>query len=82
MKKAIIGVIAVGAVVALRPSLKRRMVQKMQEHCEQMMGHFTGGSETTGRETIGPEAVRHKMREHCEEMAAQQEERREPAATA
>jgi hypothetical protein len=36
MKKAIVGVAAVGAVIALRPALKRRLLQKMHGHCQQM----------------------------------------------
>jgi hypothetical protein len=36
MKKALVAVATIGAVVALRPLLKR-MAQKMREHCEQMM---------------------------------------------
>ncbi len=35
MKKAIVGLSAVGAVVGLRP-LARRMSHKMREHCRQM----------------------------------------------
>jgi pyruvate/2-oxoglutarate/acetoin dehydrogenase E1 component len=81
MKKLIIGALAVGAVLALRPAVKRRMVQKMQQHCKQMMAQFAGRRETTGDEAMGPEAVRQKMREHCEQMAAQHEERSEPVAT-
>jgi hypothetical protein len=36
MKKVIVGLAAVGAVLALRPVLKHRMVQKMHKHCKQM----------------------------------------------
>jgi hypothetical protein len=36
MKKAIVGVAAVGAVIALWPALKRRIVQKMHGHCQRM----------------------------------------------
>ncbi len=81
-KKLIIGLLAVGAALALRPVVKRRIVQKMREHCEQMMEQFAGRSETTGHEATGPEAGRQKMREHCGQMAAQHEERSEPVATA
>jgi hypothetical protein len=35
MKKAIVGVAALGAIIGLRP-LARRMAQKMREHCAQM----------------------------------------------
>ena len=36
MKKLILGLVAVGALIALRPVVKRRMAQKMREHCKQM----------------------------------------------
>ena len=77
MKKLIVGLLAVGVVMALRPAVKRRMVQKMQEHCKAMMAQFAGRAEATG-----PEAMDQQMREHCEQMAAQHEEHREPVATA
>jgi hypothetical protein len=35
MKKAIVGLAALGAIIALRPAA-RRMEQKMREHCAQM----------------------------------------------
>ena len=35
MKKAIVGVAALGAIIGLRP-LARRLEQKMREHCGQM----------------------------------------------
>jgi hypothetical protein len=37
MKKALIGLVAVGVMVGLRPAAKR-MGEKMREHCEQMAG--------------------------------------------
>lgn len=81
MKKLILGLAAVGALVALRPVIKRRMVQKMREHCKQMAAHckemMGGHGEATGRE-----AMPQKMREHCEEMAAQHDERTEPVVAA
>ncbi len=82
MKKLIIGFAAVGAVMALRPVLKRRIGQKMREHCRQMMSQFAAGSETTGQEATGPEAMHRKMREHCEQMATERAERAEPVGTA
>lgn len=81
MKKLIIGLLAVGAAMALRPVVKRRVVQTMQQRCKQMMAQFAGRRETTGDEP-GPEAMRRKMREHCEQMAGQHEEPSEPVATA
>ena len=89
MKKLIVGVAAVGAVVALRPVVKRRMLEKMREHCggmaehcKQMMGQSASRSETTGHEAMDPKAMRQKMREHCEQMGAEREERSERFATA
>jgi hypothetical protein len=35
MKKGIVGFVALGVIIALRP-LARRMGQKMREHCAQM----------------------------------------------
>ena len=81
MKKATIGLAALAAAVALRPIVKRRMVQKMREHCKQMMSEFAGGSETTSH-GVGPKAMPQKMREHCTQIAAQRDERGEPVATA
>jgi hypothetical protein len=37
MKKLIIGLAAIGAVLAVRPLVKRK-AQTMREHCEQMAG--------------------------------------------
>ena len=82
MKKLIVGLMAVGALMTLRPVVKRRMVQKMRDHCDQMMEQFAGSRETTGHEPMDPEAMHQRMRAHCEQMAAQHEDRREPVATA
>lgn len=84
MKKAIAGVTALAALaamVALGPVVKRRMVQKMRDHCKQMMAQFARDSEMAGQEAMDPEAMRHETHEHCEQMAAQHEERTEPVAT-
>ena len=78
MKKAIVGVTAVAAVIALRPVLKRRMLRTMRAHCEQMMREFANGGEATDQQPVSTEA----MRRHCEEMAAGRERRSEPVATA
>ena len=66
MKKLIVGVAAVGAVMALRPVLKRRMVQKMREHCTQMAGKCKEmiGAQPRGRGQAGG------MPEHCKEVMA------------
>jgi hypothetical protein len=65
MKTAIVGLVAVGAAIALRPVV-RRLGQKMREHCERMAAQF------------GPRGT---MREHCEQMAAHFEGRGEAAHT-
>ncbi len=65
MKKAIVGVAAIGVIIALRPAAGR-VSQKMREHCEQMaskckqmMATPPGGR----RQAAG-------MSEHCKEMMA------------
>ena len=81
MKKLIVGFAAIGVVLALRPLVKRRVVQKMRDHCAQMAAHckemMQGRSETPGHE-----ARAQKMREHCEEIAAQQHDDAEPVVAA
>jgi hypothetical protein len=72
MKKLIVGFAAVVVVIALQP-LMRRVVQKMRDHCKEMMR----SSETTGHE-----ARTQKMRERCEDMAAQHREDAEPVVAA
>ena len=66
MKKLIVGVLAVGAVIALRPVLQRRLVQKMREHCTQMAGKC--------KEIMGAQPGAHgearEMPEHCKEVIA------------
>jgi hypothetical protein len=47
MKKAIIGLVAVAAVIGLRPAV-RRMGDKMREHCEQMAAQFAGRGAAAG----------------------------------
>ena len=70
MKKAIIGLAAIGAVIALRPLVKRTGA-KMREHCKQMMAGQAGDrGEGAG------------MPDHCKQMMGQSEargEEREPA---
>ena len=85
MKKLILGLVAVGALIALRPVVKRRMVRKMREHCSQMAAHCKEmmGAQGGGRgEATGRGAMPQKMREHCEPPAAEDEPRRETVATA
>ena len=77
MKKLTVGFAAVGAVMALWLLVKRRVVQKMRDHCKRMAAHCTemmqGRSEMRGREPTAQ-----KMREHCAQMAAQPREDAEP----
>jgi hypothetical protein len=81
MKKLIVGFAAVGVLMALRPLVKQRAVQKMRDHCKQMATHckemMAGRSETTGHE-----ARAQKIREHCEDIAAQHREDAEPVVAA
>ena len=77
MKKALVGVTAVGAVVGLR-RIAKRIGPKMREHCEQMMGApLAGRAEATDRD-----AAAQRMHERCEQRAARVSERRQPIATA
>jgi hypothetical protein len=69
MKKLIIGLVAIGVVLAVRPLVKRKAAQKMREHCSQMvakrkekMAQFGGGEEAG-------------MPEHCTEMATKGKEK-------
>ena len=67
--------------MALRPLVKRRVVQKMRDHCKQMATHCKEMME--GRsETPSHEAWTQKMREHCEEMATRHREDAEPVVAA
>jgi hypothetical protein len=77
MKKAIFGLAVVGAVIALRPALKRRVLQKMQQHCEQMAAkcrQMMAGSSSERAHGSG-------MPDHCRQMAAQVRADDEWAAT-
>jgi hypothetical protein len=77
MKKAIFGLATVGAVIALRPVLKRRILQKMQEHCQQMAAkckQMMAGPSSERGEAAG-------MPEPCKQMAAQLHREHEAAAT-
>jgi hypothetical protein len=85
MKKLIVGVVAVGAVIALRPVLKRRMVQTMREHCKQMAVHckeMMGAQPGDRGETTGQDAMHQKMREHCGPLAAEHEDQHKTVARA
>jgi hypothetical protein len=66
MKKAIFGLLAVGAIVGLRPAA-RRIGHKMREHCQQMAAkckQMMAGQSAEGGEAAG-------MPGHCKQMAAQ-----------
>jgi hypothetical protein len=47
MRKAIVGVAAVGAILVLRQAMGR-VGSRMREHCEQMMAHGGRGEAATG----------------------------------
>jgi hypothetical protein len=79
MKKLIVGVAAVGVALALRPLVKRRLVQKMRDHCTQMAAHCKEMMEGRGGPTAD-EAEAQEMRERCEEIAARRREDAEPVA--
>ena len=67
MKKLIIALAAIGAVLALRPVVTRK-ARSMREHCEQMAAKC---KQMMGQSGGGEEAG---MPEHCEQMAAQHKE--------
>ena len=48
MKKAIIGLVAIAAMLGLRPVL-RRMGYQMRKHCEQMAEQFAGRGDAVSR---------------------------------
>ena len=81
MKKLILGLAAVGAVLAARPVIERRMVQKMSAHCKQMAARckemMGDHEEASDRETLHP-----TMRERCGGMSAQHDEITEPVVAA
>lgn len=65
MKKVIVGLVAVGAIIALRP-VAGRVGHKMREHCEHMAGkcrQMMAAQPEQGGKAAG-------MREHCAEMMA------------
>ena len=70
MKKVIAGLAAVAIVLASRPLVKRRVVQKMRDHCTQMAGQCKEMIERRS-ETAGRESQDEEMRAGCEETAAQ-----------
>lgn len=81
MKKLIVGFAAISVVIALRPLVKRRVSQKMRDHCKQMTTHCKEMLEGRG-ETTGHEATAQKIREHREEVAAQHRKDAEPVVAA
>jgi uncharacterized membrane protein YccC len=77
MRKAICGLAVVGAVIALGLVLKRRVLQKMQQHCQRMAAkcrQMMAGSSTERARSTG-------MPDHCQQMAEQVRADDEPAAT-
>ena len=69
MKKLIIGLAALGVVLAVRPLVKRKAAQKMREHCKQMAAKC---KEMMAQSGAGDAAG---MPEHCKEMAAKGKEK-------
>lgn len=61
MTKAILGLAAVGVAIGLRPVVKRRIEQKMRQHCQEMAANCK-------QMMAGPPAERGEaagMPEHC-----------------
>jgi hypothetical protein len=75
MKRLIIALAAIGAVVALGPVMKRK-AQRMREHCEQMAARCT---EKMSRHEGGEEAG---MPEHPEPTVVESGDRGEALSTA
>ena len=73
MKKLIVGLAAIGGIIALR-SVAGQASQKMQEHCKQMAGKCK-------QMMAGQSAGHSEMREHCQEMMASHGRNGEEAAT-
>ena len=61
MKKVIVGLTAIGAVMAL-PAATKSGGHKMSEHCKQMAGKC--------KQMMAGQSGEARMREHCKEMAA------------
>ena len=76
MKKAIVGLAAVGAVIGLAPLVKRRIGHKMREHREEMAAkckQMMAGQSGARGEEVGTQ-------EHGEQMAGHDEHRRAAVA--
>jgi hypothetical protein len=72
MKKLIVGLAAVGALIALRPVARRKMrehCERMASKCKEMMASQPGQHEAAG------------MRERCQEMMAAHKGHDEAAET-
>jgi len=69
MRKVLIGFAAIGAVIALRPVLKR-IGRKMSEHCGQMMDGYGAADKTA------------EMSGHFDQDAPRSPTNREPLGTA
>jgi hypothetical protein len=73
MRRAILGLVAIGAGVGLLSILKRK-AHKMRAHCEQMAAEC--------KQMMAYPEARDKqvgMREHCEQVAARHEQKTEQA---
>jgi hypothetical protein len=77
MRKAILGLAAVGAVIGLAPVLKRRIGHKLREHCDEMAAKskrmMAGQPGARGEEEVGTQA-------HGEQMPARVDDRRAAVA--
>ncbi len=76
MKKLLVGLVAIGAIIVLR-SAAARGGQKMSEHCRQMAGRC--GQMMAGR--AREQSAEGGMREHCKDTMAVHESREEAAET-
>jgi hypothetical protein len=76
MKKALIGLVAIGAIVALRPVIARAG-RKISEHCAQMASKC---KEMMGTQACAHEA--HEPGEHVQQEAHGSSDQREAVTTA
>jgi len=76
MRKAIVGLAVVGAVIGLAPVVKRRIGDKMREHCDEMAAkckQMMAGQSGARGEDVGTQ-------EHGEQLAGRVEDRRAAVA--
>jgi hypothetical protein len=75
MRKVMVGLVIIGAVMVLRPLVRRRVVHGMREHCKQMAAKCKQMMAQSGAR--GEEAG---MPEHGEQVAEHVGDRREAAS--